>query len=100
MSIWTTCAGIVQTWIANPSKRGTSVAIFNGTRQAQADVVAGVGAAVSDCVGLCGRKTQQGGRRRSRGLAADGGRVASAVCGTPAGWVGRRAAPGRAAHGD
>ena len=34
-SIWTTCAGIVQTWIANPSKRGTSVAIFNGTRQAR-----------------------------------------------------------------
>ena len=31
--IWTTCAGIVQTYIANPSKRAASLAIFNRTRQ-------------------------------------------------------------------
>jgi hypothetical protein len=31
--IRTTCAGIVQTYIANPSKRGPSLAIFNWTRQ-------------------------------------------------------------------
>jgi len=33
MCIWTTCAGIVQTYIANPSKRAASLAIFNRTRQ-------------------------------------------------------------------
>ena len=32
------------------------------------------------------------------GVAADGGGMASTVCGTPAGGFGRRAAPGRAAH--
>jgi hypothetical protein len=33
MSIWTNCAGIVQTLIANPSKRGAFLAIFTWTRQ-------------------------------------------------------------------
>ena len=33
MSIWTICAGIVQTLIVNPSKRGAFLAIFTRTRQ-------------------------------------------------------------------
>ncbi len=33
MRIWTIWSGIVQIHIANPSKRGTSFAIFNRTRQ-------------------------------------------------------------------
>ena len=33
MFYWTICTGIVQTQIANPSKRGAFLAIFNWTRQ-------------------------------------------------------------------
>ena len=50
MSIWTTCAGIVQTLIANPSKRGASVAIFSWTRQG---VRHGVSWRIPQLVGEC-----------------------------------------------
>ena len=33
MFIWTICAGIIQTRLRTPSKRGASLAIFNWTRQ-------------------------------------------------------------------
>ena len=49
MLIWTICAGIVQTYIANPSKRGVSLAIFNWTRQVGVVVV--VAGRLRRCVG-------------------------------------------------
>ena len=61
---------------------------------AASELGAGVGVAIEDHLGLCGRRGQCHRRGWFGRDGADSGQVASAVRGARAGWPGRRASPG------
>ena len=65
---------------------------------AAAFVVAGVGVAVPDRVGVCDWCDQQGGGCGGGGESSYGVEVAASVCGGPAGGVGGCSPPGSETH--
>src|ERR1700687_5456726 len=59
---------------------------------AAAELVAGVGVALADCVGLRCGLVEQGGSCEGGGIGADGGEVAFSVLRVASGWVDGRSA--------